>query len=340
MQREHQAIFLVEQLQPSWFDGGGMRWIYWLLSRGIVGLLIGLLLAGTAEVGGTPAGRALYLACSVLAGSLIGAVSGTIDELRKRQRGWSEALLLPGVLWTPTCALIAGLVFWAGFGGLLGLGGDAWRLAAGVAVVYAILYGMSGLRPAEADVRPVESLTWSLREALQGVIPGLALFAATLGVIWAIFSRSNPMTVWLQFGLVYGTLGFLAMILVYGLRGAAIQKRSYPNQGAWLSWRNALRAGGFLGLTAGLGYGIFYGFGPGFVLGLRVGVIAGLYYGAYDGIKAACMRALLGLLKRLPWKLVGFLDEAARLGLLQKVGGGYRFPSRLVQEYLAGGRER
>lgn len=340
MQREHQAIFLIEQLQPSWFDGGGMRWAYWLLSRGIVGLLIGLLLAGTAEVAGTLAGRAFYLACSVLAGLLIGGVTGTIDELRRRQQGWSEALLLPGVLWTPICALIAGLAFLAGFGGLLGLGGDAWRLAAGLAVVYAILYGMSGLRPAEADVRPVESLSWSLREALEGVIPGLALMAATLGVIWAIFSGSNPTNVWLQFGLVYGALGFLAMILVYGLRGAAIQLRSYPNQGAWLSWRNALRAGGLLGLVAGLGYGIFYGFGAGFVLGLRVGVIAGLYYGAYDGIKAACMRALLGFLKQLPWRLVRFLDYAASLGLLQKVGGGYRFPSRLVQEYLAGGRER
>ena len=124
-------------------------------------------------------------------------------------------------------------------------------------------------------------------------------------------------------------------MLIYGLSGRAVEHRSYPNQGTWLSARNAARAGLLLGAAAGLGYGIVYGALPGLVVGLRVGVLAALFYGLFDVIKHLILRGLLAASGQAPWNLVPFLEHAARLGFLQKVGGGYMFPNRLLQEHFA-----
>ena len=145
-----------------------------------------------------------------------------------------------------------------------------------------------------------------------------------------------------------------------------MEHRSYPNQGTWLSARNAAKAGLLLGVACGLVYGIVYGValstgalagpvealrtgalvGPvealrigvlrGLTMALRIGVLFALWYGLFDVFKHLTLRGLLATSSGPRWNLVQFLEHAAQLGFLQKVGGGYIFPNRLLQEHFAG----
>lgn len=48
----------------------------------------------------------------------------------------------------------------------------------------------------------------------------------------------------------------------------------------------------------------------------------------------------LALTGRLPWRLMGFLDDAYRLGLLRTVGPAYQFRHAELQEHLTAPRPR
>jgi hypothetical protein len=65
------------------------------------------------------------------------------------------------------------------------------------------------------------------------------------------------------------------------------------------------------------------------------GFIAGLWYGGIDVFKHGGLRLGLWLLGHMPLRYVRFLDHAAGLNLLHKVGGGYIFIHRSLQEYFA-----
>lgn len=72
---------------------------------------------------------------------------------------------------------------------------------------------------------------------------------------------------------------------------------------------------------------------------LAVGITCGwaftLYSGGFACIKHLVLRVFLWLSKSIPWKYARFLDAAADLLLLRKVGGGYIFMHRLLLEYFA-----
>jgi eukaryotic-like serine/threonine-protein kinase len=65
--------------------------------------------------------------------------------------------------------------------------------------------------------------------------------------------------------------------------------------------------------------------------GLVIALVTGL--GAF--FQHFTLRFWLRRADGLPWNLVAFLDEAAALLLLRKVGGGYIFVHRLLLEYFA-----
>lgn len=76
------------------------------------------------------------------------------------------------------------------------------------------------------------------------------------------------------------------------------------------------------------------------MIGLGLWLSMGLFFGACVGagaliIQHYTLRFWLHYYGYLPIKLVSFLDHAADRLILQKVGGGYRFVHRLLQEYLA-----
>ncbi|MGB8648635.1 MAG: hypothetical protein WCF84_25585 [Anaerolineae bacterium] len=60
----------------------------------------------------------------------------------------------------------------------------------------------------------------------------------------------------------------------------------------------------------------------------------GVASGGRASIRHFLLRFILAWHNYLPWKLVPFLDFAAERIYLRKVGGGYIFIHRLLQEYF------
>ena len=73
----------------------------------------------------------------------------------------------------------------------------------------------------------------------------------------------------------------------------------------------------------------------GCVNGLIVGLIAFFWYGGQDVIQHYILRFILYCNGHMPLRYAHFLDYAARLVFLQKVGGGYIFIHRLLLEHFA-----
>lgn len=70
-------------------------------------------------------------------------------------------------------------------------------------------------------------------------------------------------------------------------------------------------------------------------IGIFWGLIAALWYGGLDVIKHYTLRTILIMQGHTPRKYADFLDDAATLIFLQKVGGGYRFIHRLLRDHFA-----
>jgi len=312
MGRHAQSVFLVEQLQPSWLTTRGQHWAYALGTR-----LTGL--------------------------SMMGLILGLFPGLFV----WKNASVTP-----PELILIikGGLVV-----GLVG------------GLVIGLMRGLYvGLRMSEPrlrrDIKTVEKLSWSWKDARRRGILGF-LAGLLLGSALDLISGLNPaekidIIAWLVSGLLVGLIAALYFgtmgLLFGGLRTSVIDTKMTPNEGITLTIRNAVLAGlryGMsawltLGLTLGLTEGLIsvieIGFFARLVSGLLegawilpVGLLASLFYGGADVIKHYALRLLLVRNGVIPRNYVRFLDEAARLIFLQKVGGGYIFIHRLLLEHFA-----
>lgn len=233
--------------------------------------------------------------------------------------------------------MVAHVIYWFIFYYWVDFGSESIRNAAGANIVFGLLFGLQGSRrsPRE-DIQPAEALTWSWAEARRSLPAGLLFLGTTIVTLALLYARNNPVQVWLLFAIIYGLLIALVLFLIFGLRGKAIEARSFPNQGIFLSGRNAVRAGLLLGGVSGLLYGLVYGPFQGLLVGLRLWVLGGFWYGGFDLIKHATLRLLLNLDGRTPRRYIRFLNWAAGVQLLHRVGGGYVFANRLIQEYFVG----
>jgi hypothetical protein len=228
-------------------------------------------------------------------------------------------------------------VFWILFYVWVNFGPESTRLAVSAGLVFGLLFGLQGSRRnPQDDIQPAEALTWSWAEARKGLPAGLLLLGATIVTLALLYARTNPVQIWLLFAIIYGLIIALALFLIYGLRGKTLEASSFPNQGIFLSGRNALRADLLLAGVSGLLYGLVYGPFQGLLVGLRLWVLGGFWYGGFDLLKHATLRVLLYLDGRTPPQFVRFLDWAAGVQFLHRVGGGYVFANRLIQEYFGG----
>ena len=88
-------------------------------------------------------------------------------------------------------------------------------------------------------------------------------------------------------------------------------------------------------LTVGLGRGVTLGLGGGVRMGLFLGLISSLAYGGYACLSHLALRFILQRQGALPWNVAAFLNFATDRLLLHKVGSGYIFVHRFVQDYFA-----
>ena len=125
------------------------------------------------------------------------------------------------------------------------------------------------------------------------------------------------------------------MVVVTGLTVSEIEIRSVPNQGIRQSVRNAAIIGLFCGAISGVITGLAWGVDVGLVTGPSVGLIACVLGGGWACIQHFALRMICSQNDYAPWDYARFLDHATERILLQKVGGGYIFIHRLLQDYFA-----
>jgi hypothetical protein len=307
LMQHSQTDFYLERLQPDWLPVG-RRWLPTQSARLLAASVGGLL-------GGLPIGLVAGLANGLIIAlitAFIGALTGYSQEITPIEMvrwSWSKCLselLLPS-RHSIRRGLFVGLL--AGLAGGLGLGVSAGLLA-GLAIGLAL--GLSGNLDTDLSARLGADL-------LVGMAGGLGV------------------------GLIYK----LSAGLAAGMSGGEITTKAVPNEGIHRSARMAvssgLLAGLGLGLLAGLGAGLSWG--PGFTLiaallaglltGPLVGLTTGLRYGGRACLQHLVLRLSLRYYDCIPRHYVDFLDYAAERLFLRRVGSGYRFIHRLLQEHFA-----
>jgi hypothetical protein len=170
-----------------------------------------------------------------------------------------------------------------------------------------------------------------------GLVAGLGIGLGTL----LSAGLSGRLFFGLRLGLVLGFSIWLALGLVDGLTDKEsalfqrISERTTPNRGVHRSLKNAIFFVLLLGGLSGLVLGLISGLNEGLVSGLIIGLFAGIELGGYAVIQHYVLRFLLWGEGFAPLRYVRFLDHAADLLFLRKVGGGYIFVHRMILEHFA-----
>ncbi|GIK44083.1 MAG: hypothetical protein BroJett011_79160 [Chloroflexota bacterium] len=373
MSRHNQAIFLIEQLQPSWLASRRWSWVYALSSR-----LIGMLIAGQmwGLLMGVSAARLLkvnntlmpglegWLIFGVVFGLIGGLFWGLIDGVRFQRSGQYSILQRSPTRWQQVLnvgvvGLILGLVAGLISGLFAGLWFGLWSVMLGM-LLTGLFVGLRGSRQSlTQDIQTVEALRWSWQRGLKSVPFGFiggAIFGLSAGLIFELHQELldslqrglvaeliGERLFVLGVGLFYGLYGAIVSAMFGGLRSQIVKTKTVPNQGIRLSLRNALLAGPVFGLIIGLVGGLLLGllFGVrngvdvGLAWGLLMGTLAFAWYGGLDVIQHYTLRLILRFQGRIPRHYAHFLDYAAERIFLQKVGGGYIFIHRLLLEHFA-----
>ncbi len=351
MLQRSRTVLAVEELQPSWLATTSRRAAYVLLTRLLLGLGIGL---STASFFAFAAHRFDFVV-PVVSDALMGALGlAVLDSflLGRARAGGSTAAYAIFVCLTVDLSVLA---FHAARG--------AGALFA-APLLHALLFALIVARPLatvrfDRDVRAVEALTWSWPNALRGwmgigALTWLLLVVGRTTGLWPARSASS----------FFSTLPnsfFFALVpaLLFGLEPGAVEGKTRPNHGMWLSARNAALSGGlaFIGSAAGvlagalartagwLGTVRFLGadLQPGLpLLAATIGwfvPLAALRFGGIDLLKHGVLRLLLWLQGFCPLRFPRFLEYVTRRGLLRRAGGGYLFFHSTLMSYLSGSQD-
>ena len=355
MLEHQQPLFLLERIQPSWLPERRLRRLYLLFSRLVDGLVIGLIVhfflllilrasPERAEVltlqlahslaqtlpplSVSWATLLLLLALNLLIALAAALAQMWLFEREERPPGDFQRLLWPEAA---VYGLLAGIIAWL----LMSFWEPpmlAWSLAILEGVTVALVARLTFGRSYDSEIRVVEALAWSWSRSLFGFAVGLIVALLAEIVEMALFPFNG---FWRSF-VIYAAAG----MVLEGLTGRRVTEHTRPNQGIYLSLNNALLGAG---LTALVMFGVawlIYGIRPAFLLAALICTMAVPVFGGVVFVRHFFVRWLAHRRDWMPFFYVRFLDYAAALALLQKVGGGYRFRHRLLQNYFAEGKPR
>lgn len=230
--------------------------------------------------------------------------------------------------------------------------------------------GGSSFFPVGQTIKPAEIVTWSWvhmaqemksnsKKSILVALVTLVSVSIVIGWVSSIFFFNLGYGV--RYGLVFGTIsglivgmaGLLTSMLKSGWSSEMLPEDQHttPNEGIIRSGRNALVGacvfapiGGIAsGLACAIGFGLIGGLSTWPVMGMAFAlmltimffVIFATTHGGMAWIEHYTLRWYFWRAGYLPWKVVHFLDSAAKYALMRKVGGGYMFIHTLVLEYFA-----
>jgi len=353
MSQNAQTVFLIEGLQPSWLSLDTQRRLHTICVFLVTVLSAGLpsgIAAG--HIGRTlTAGRvdqAFGLAIGIAFGLTTFLASRRLFGIREGAAvgGAFGIALVLGLPTGKTYGLIQGITIGGITGGIIGV---TFTLVGNL-----LLGGRT--RREISHIELFDRLSWSWPRFVFGLMLGM-----TMGVIlelcasvgrgepfsWMVHRLSSLLAgnedFWLRYELIVGlTLGPIVGI-ISGFTGYRVEQTVLPNQAIWRSLRNAVLAGSFTWLTVAASIGVnsvpAFGLRGGILVGgctsLAFGVSVGAFLGGLAVLQHCVLRFLLAVSGDIPWNLVCFLDYATERIFLRKVGGGYIFIHRLLQDYFA-----
>jgi NACHT domain len=259
---------------------------------------------------------------------------------------------LQGVL---AFGLVGGITLGPGRGLRLGL---AAGLVLGlVGVLWGGLLSRRGPVPVRSPTQATGRAAGVLRMLGYGLLGCVAggLVGATAGAF--VPDIAGGLAPGFGYGLIGGTAAGLAAGLALGLSApvgvtATVHLRASLAADRGAAVVRALAVGMAFILAGGLATGLATGFAVVRALGLAAGLavlvsarlVGGFAAGLAIGLPATAwgqwlvlVRFWLPLAGRLPWPLVGFLDDAHRRGVLRRAGAVYQFRHARLQDHLAGG---
>ena len=227
-------------------------------------------------------------------------------------------------------------------------------------VVFGVLYALRGARSADSpDIRLSETIGWSLPAAkrgargggIVGAAIGLLITAGYIAANWQKQLAGSPLwqatfvitAVTLVVMLVVGMLGALIAASFTMFTASESPRTTRPGQGILLTLQNAIRAAVVVGVLLAA-VTIIYPLIARQPINWRVTLLttsgwilaAAFWYGGFDLVQHLVLRVQLWWLGLTPARYVRFLDHAARLIFLQKVGSGYIFMHQRLLDFFAG----
>jgi len=201
----------------------------------------------------------------------------------------------------------------------------AWGVAE--ATVYVIVARYVHGQSYDRDIRVVESISWSWRHALEGLFVGLVL-----GIVVMVIGKQLGRDITIELAYVFA----LGAFLLGGIRGRRLEEKSRPNEGILLSLRNAVVAALLLGPVLGAFVKYYYdSWSDGLITAAIMILIVFSLFGGSTVTKHLLVRVILRREDCNPWRYARFLDHTSRLVFLRKVGGGYIYLHRYLQDYFA-----
>ena len=337
MTQHRQSILLIERLQPSWLPAAQQESFQRQVR--LVFLCLSTIVWGTAYFfAGDVLGAPAWLFAVGMAGSnLVPAWIFTGEGWKAQPKRLLAGLALGVGL---ACVLTVGVGVVAGLVSLF---------------VYAIPMVMTFQTGADFMTRTgntpryiaqIETLRFSLDKASMraGLLGGLVTGALNVIGAWLIWGHADVSVLDIGLAIAVGSIfPAIAFFVWSGLTSSSVEKHAWPNEGTWNSLRNGLRVWLLFALiTLPLG---LLGIGPvsSTSIGLAIEGAAWIavgswlffFYGGYSVIQHALLRFSLWRTGSIPGNCTQFLDCAARLTFLRKVGGGYIFFHRLLLDYFA-----
>ncbi|PRX06250.1 UNVERIFIED_ORG: NACHT domain-containing protein [Actinomadura viridilutea] len=178
-----------------------------------------------------------------------------------------------------------------------------------------------------------------------GVVAGVAVDAPALGL-------AAGLVLGLVIGLTSGMGAGAVKVLIDSFEGAGLLRQSTPSSSLKadrtlnivrfvVAWLMVWLAGGLaIGIVVGVSEGVARGLITGITAGAVLGVVAGATMGLWGGRHHAWLAYVIAtwrLSRRrlLPRRLMPFLEDVHRLGLLRAVGPVYQFRHAEFQDFLA-----
>ena len=237
--------------------------------------------------------------------------------------------------------------------GVIGvMGGTVGTLALGPN--YGVLCGLSAIafpwyvaRTAKEDISTADTLKWSWAEAGRGLIRTTLIWLPvllTMLILDLLFGPLSSLTIGLSVTLILLVSSVLFYGLFRGLRGMEVEAKTAPNQGIRWSIRNSVVVGLIVMLFGWLFLKLISELSSepeimAFSCAIYVGMLPWFFFRVPSGglavVQHYVLRFILYRSGQAPWNLAHFLDYAAERIFLRKVGGGYIFVHRLLQEHFA-----